>query len=275
MHFKLNKIKPEFSEKIKKALSDLTTGVFLFDIWWGLAWQEIRQRYARSIIGPFWLTLSMGILIAVMGPLYGALFGQSISGYMQYLALSMILWGFISTCINEAGSVFISAESYIKQIALPLSIYDFKLITRNLLIFAHNAVIGFIVLIFLPPEHFKSIWLVPFGLLLVVANLFWFVLLVGMVSARYRDFPQLVSNLVQVMFFLSPIMWKADMLTTNQRFLVDINPLYHMIEIIRAPLLGSTIHIFSWYYCLGLLIFGSVFALAIFVIFRARVAYWL
>jgi ABC-type polysaccharide/polyol phosphate export permease len=77
------------------------------------------------------------------------------------------------------------------------------------------------------------------------------------------------------MFFLSPIMWKADMLTTNQRFLADINPLYHMIEIIRAPLLGSTIHIFSWYYCLGLLIFGSVFAFAIFVRFRARVAYWL
>ena len=258
-----------------KALYDLTTGFFLIDIWWGLACQEINQRYARSIIGPFWLTLSMGVLIAVMGPLYGALFGQSISGYIQYLALSMIMWGFISTCINEAGSVFISAEGYIKQIALPLSIYVFKLITRNLLIFVHNAVVGLIVLIFLPPEHFKSMWLVPFGLLLVVANLFWFILLVGMVSARYRDFPQLVNNLVQVMFFLSPIMWKADMLTVNQRFLADINPIYHMIEIIRAPLLGSPIHIFSWCYCVGLLIIGGIFAFSVFTRYRARVAYWL
>jgi ABC-type polysaccharide/polyol phosphate export permease len=269
------KSKPEYLIKLKKALSDLMKGITLFDIWWGLAWQEIIQRYARSIIGPFWLTLSMGVLIAVMGPLYGALFGQSISGYIQYLALSMILWSFISTCINEAGSVFISAESYIKQIALPVSIYVFKLITRNLLIFAHNAVVGFIVLIFLPPTHFQSIWMVPFGLLLVVANLFWFVLLVGMVSARYRDFPQLVSNLVQVMFFLSPIMWKVDMLTKNQRFLADINPLFHMIEIIRAPLLGSPIYIYSWIYCVGLLIFGSIFTFAVFVKFRARIAYWL
>jgi ABC-type polysaccharide/polyol phosphate export permease len=275
MHFKSMKLKPEFSKILKKALSDLTTGVFLFDIWWGLAWQEIIQRYARSIIGPFWLTLSMGVLIAVMGPLYGVLFGQNIAGYIQYLALSMILWGFISSCLNEAGSVFISAEGYIKQVSLPLSIYVLKLITKNLLIFFHNAVVGFIVLIFLPPAHFQSIWMVPLGLLLVVANLFWFVLLVGMVSARYRDFPQLVTNLVTVMFFLSPIMWKTDMLTKNQRFLADINPLYHMIEIIRAPLLGTSIHIYSWFYCIGLLIFGSILAFAIFVRFRARVAYWL
>jgi len=264
-----------YSLSLKKALLDIKVGLSLIDIWWGLAAQEIKQRYARSIIGPFWLTLSMGVLVSVMGPLYGALFGQSISGYIQYLALSMILWGFISTCINEAGGVFISAEGYIKQIALPLSIYVFKLITRNLLIFAHNAVVGLIVLIFLPPEHFQSIWLVPFGLLLVVANLFWFILLVGMVSARYRDFPQLVTNLVQVMFFLSPIMWKADMLTENQRFLADINPLYHMIEIIRAPLLGSPIHTISWYYCVGLLIIGSIFAFSVFTKYRARVAYWL
>jgi ABC-type polysaccharide/polyol phosphate export permease len=269
------KLNLEFSKKIKKASIDLTTGVFLFDIWWGLAWQEIKQRYARSIIGPFWLTLSMGVLIAVMGPLYGALFGQSIAGYIQYLALSMILWGFISTCLNESGSVFISAQSYIKQVSFPLSIYVLKLITKNLLIFVHNAVIGLIVLIFLPPENFQSMWLVPFGLILVVANLFWFVLLVGMLSARYRDVPQLVTNLVQVMFFLSPIMWKAEMLTVNQRFLADINPLYHMIEIIRAPLLGSPIHIFSWYYCVGLLIMGNIFSFAVFTRFRARVAYWL
>lgn len=269
------KLNLEYSKKIKKASIDLTTGVFLFDIWWGLAWQEIIQRYARSIIGPFWLTLSMGVLIAVMGPLYGALFGQNIAGYIQYLALSMILWGFISSCLNEAGSVFISAEGYIKQVSLPLSIYVLKLITKNILIFSHNAVVGFIVLIFLPPVHFQSIWMVPLGLLLVVANLFWFVLLVGMASARYRDFPQLVTNLVTVMFFLSPIMWKADMLTKNQRFLADINPLYHMIEIIRAPLLGTPIHIHSWIYCIGLLIFGSILAFTIFVRFRARVAYWL
>ena len=265
----------KYLQDLKKANFDLVKGARLFQIWGGLAYLEIRQRYARSIIGPFWLTLSMGVLIAAMGPLYGALFGQSISGYIQYLSVSMILWGFISGTINEAGSVFISAEGYIKQVTLPLSTYVLKLVTRNLLILAHNAVVAIVVLWFLPPSHFSTLWLMPAGLLLVIANLCWFVLLVGMVSARYRDFPQLVTNVVQVMFFLSPIMWKAEMLTANQRFLADINPLFHLMEIVRAPLLGNPINPLSWIFCIGMLIIGGAISFMAFVRLRARVPYWL
>lgn len=214
-------------------------------------------------------------MVAAMGPLYGALLGQSVSSYIQHLAVSLILWSFISATINEAGMVFVGAEGYIKQVALPLTVYVLKVISRNLLMLAHNCVVIVVVLCLLPPVNFNSIWMVPLGLLLVVCNLCWLVLLLGILSARYRDIPQLVANVVQIAFFLSPIIWSAEMLPQSRRYLADFNPLFHFIEIVRAPLLGEPIHLISWLIVAAMMVCGSILTFMIFKKFRPRVPYWL
>jgi len=258
-----------------KAYSDLHRGFSMYGIWWGLAWQEIKQRYSRSVIGPFWITLSTGVMVAAMGPLYGSLLGQNVSSYIQHLAVSLIIWNFISGSINEAGGVFVGSEGYIKQIALPLSVYVFKLVSKNLLMLAHNSAVVLVVLCLLPPKNFELIWMMPIGLILVGANLLWLALLLGMVSARFRDIPQLVANIVQVAFFLSPIIWRAEMLPPSRRFLADFNPLFHLIEVVRAPLMGEPLRMISWTVVTGLLIVGSVTTFVVFARFRSRVPYWL
>jgi len=263
------------NKSYSKAFLDLQKGFSMYGIWWGLAWQEIKQRYSRSVIGPFWITLSTGVMVAAMGPLYGVLLGQNVAGYIQHLAVSLIIWSFISGSINEAGSVFVGAEGYIKQIALPLSVYVYKLISRNLLMLAHNTAVVFVVLFLLPPKNFELIWMLPIGLVLVAGNLFWMALLLGMLSARFRDIPQLVSNIVQVAFFLSPIIWSAEMLPPSRRYVADFNPLFHFIEVIRAPLLGEPLHMLSWIVVASLLVIGSVSTFVLFARFRARVPYWL
>ena len=120
--------------KVIKARADLQSGLSKPSIWWGMAWLDIKQRYRRSLLGPFWITASTGVLVAAMGPLYGTLLGQHTASYLPYLAVSLILWNFISSPINEAGTAFVSAETYIRQIPLPLSVYVFRLVARNLLI---------------------------------------------------------------------------------------------------------------------------------------------
>ena len=214
-------------------------------------------------------------MVAAMGPLYGTLLGQSVSSYIQHLAISLIIWSFISATINEAGMVFVGAEGYIKQVNLPLSVYVFKLISRNLLMLAHNCIVMLVVLYIFPPDNLNLIWMVPFGLVLVVCNLCWLVLLLGILSARYRDIPQLVTNVVQVAFFLSPIIWSAEMLPQSRRYLADFNPLFHFIEIIRAPLLGESIRSISWLVVIATMVFGSILTFMIFKKFRSRVPYWL
>jgi ABC-type polysaccharide/polyol phosphate export permease len=265
----------KFALNLSKAQLDLRGGLAKAPLWWSLAWQDTKQRYRRSFLGPFWITASTGVMVGAMGPLYGALLGQDVASYLQHLAISLIIWTFISGLINEAGTAFVGAEGYIKQVALPLSVHIFRLIAKNVVMLAHNALIIIVVLIFLPPAHWRDVWLFPLGLLLVLGNLCWISLLLAVLSTRFRDIPQLVTNIVQVAFFLSPIIWKASMLGPKNRFVADFNPLYHFIEVIRAPLLGEPIHAISWIVTVSLLVLGSIVAFLVFARLRARVPYWL
>lgn len=250
-------------------------GLKVAPLWFSLAWQDIRQRYRRSFLGPLWITVSTGIFVGTMGPLYGTLFGQDTSTFLQYLAISFIIWNFVSSSINESAITFIGAEGFIKQIALPLSVHVFRMLSRNFLMLAHNLLIIILVLTFLPPKNWSSFWLLPFGLALVLANLFWISVMLALLSARYRDIPQIVATVVQIVFFLSPILWRVDMLGSKNRFVADYNPLYHFIEVIRAPLLGDTIQAISWITTFSLLVLGSAVTFLVFARLRARVPYWL
>ena len=107
--------------RVKDALSDILGGARNYHLWMVLAWSEIKQRYRRSVIGPFWLTLSTAIMIGAMGPLYGRLFGQPLGDYFSYLAVNIIIWQLISTTVNGACTVFTSSESFILQTRFPFS----------------------------------------------------------------------------------------------------------------------------------------------------------
>lgn len=238
-----------------------------------LGWQEIRQRYRRSVMGPFWLTISMGVMIGGMGPLYGKLFGQDLSAYFPHLAISLVVWMLVSNLINDCSNAFIAAEGFIKQIRLPLTIHILRAIWKNLIIFAHNMVIVVLVFLVYPPEMGWHLLQMPLGILMLAVNSLWFGILVGLFCARFRDIPQIVASLVQIAFFLTPIFWKAEMLG---KFIwaAQINPLYHFIEIIRAPLLSGGASLLSWGVVLLITVLGYTVMMLFFTRFRARIAYW-
>lgn len=256
------------------ALRDLSSGIGSIYIWPMLGWQEIRQRYRRSMIGPFWLTISNGALVCGMGPLYGRLFGMDISTYFPFLAVSFVVWLLIANLINESCTAFIAAEGYVKQIKLPLSVHVLRLVWKNLIIFAHNLVIVVIVLFFFPPALTWQLLLVPLAVLVIAANGIWVGLLLGLLCARFRDIPQIVASLMQVALFLTPVMWKADMLGRHI-WAAKANPLFHFLEIVRQPLLGGGSAAASWTFVLVITLLGFAATLFVFGRFRARIAYWL
>lgn len=255
------------------ALKDLFTGLMCFHIWSTLAWQEIRLRYRRSTLGPLWLTLSTGIMVGTMGPLYGKLFGQPIGNYFVYLAVSIVTWTLISQSILECCNAFIGAEGFIKQIKLPLSLHVFRVVWRGLIVFAHNLAVIAVVFVFLPPPFGASVLLFPLGVLIVAVNAVWVGVVLGLICARFRDFPQIVSSLVGIAFFATPIMWQPAMLGKHA-WKVNFNPFYHAMEMIRGPLLGAPPHIVSWIAMLVITIGGYSLMLWLFSRYRARIAYW-
>jgi ABC-type polysaccharide/polyol phosphate export permease len=259
--------------QLLNALQDIRTGVMSYHIWANLAWQEIQQRYRRSSIGPFWITISTGVLIACMGPLYSKLFNQTMSQYFPYLAVGLIVWQMIAAIINESGQVFIISEQFIKQIKMPLTIHALRMVTRNIIIFAHNSVVLFIVVFaYVPTHRWTLVQIIP-GLLLISVNAVGIGMILGAVSARYRDIPQIVASLVQVIFFLSPIMWQRGMLGGHQ-WAADINPVFHLIELIRAPLLNEATPLFSWAYIFVFTLINGLVTIIVFSRCRQRIAYW-
>src|SRR5690349_16857409 len=119
------------SSKTAAALRDLREGFASIHIWPMLAFQEIRQRYRRSMLGPFWLTISMGAMLGAMGPIYAKLLNQTTGNYFAYLAISLVSWSLVANLVNESCSAFIVAEGYIKDTKLPLSVHALRCVWRN------------------------------------------------------------------------------------------------------------------------------------------------
>ena len=255
------------------AFRDVIEGARAFRLWSMLGWQDIRQRYRRSTLGPFWLTISMGVLVAALGLLYAGLFKVNVSDYLPFVAVGFIVWGLISGLIIEGCAAFIGAESIIKQAWLPLSVHVYRVVWRNVAIFAHNVIIYVAVaLIFSIQPGWAGLLALP-GLALLCLNGVWMGLLLGLVSARFRDVPQIVASVVQVAFFLTPIIWQPELLP-DRALVLDLNPFFHLLELVRAPALGHAPEPVSWLAALAITFGGWGVTLIMYRNYRWRIAYW-
>ncbi|RFC62321.1 ABC transporter permease [Fulvimarina endophytica] len=273
-------LEPERSERLRTTLGrlsvawqDLREGIAMRELWIFLGWRDVRKHYRRSVIGPFWLTLSMGIMVGSLGFLYSQIFGTDISTYLPFLAVGFILWGYISGTITAACNVFSGAAASIRQIRLPFSVYIYQFVWSQLINLSHNFLIYFIVLVLFSIPIGWSVFLFLPAMALYILNGVFFVMILGPLCARFRDIPMIVGSIVQVIFFMTPILWSAEQIPDRVAF-VALNPFYHFIEIARDPLLGGTGTLTNWLACVGMTIVLGVIATLFFARFRSRIAYW-
>ncbi|QUG99565.1 ABC transporter permease [Saccharopolyspora erythraea] len=269
---------PETSSRTwRKAFKDISDGARQRQLWAHLGWQDIKQRYRRSVLGPLWITISMGVTSAGLGLMYSTIFGQPTETYVPYLTVGFIIWYFISGCLTAGTEVFIQNEGLIKQLPAPISVHVLRTVWREFLLFLHNLVIYLgILVIFWPPVSWMIITAVP-ALLLLLINGGWVVLLFGVASTRFRDIPPVVSSFMQLLFFMSPIVWPIEELEKNagpRAWLAQLNPIYHYVEIVRAPLLGEPQQLHHWIVVGAFTVGGWLLALIIMRNYRARVSYW-
>ena len=256
-----------------QAFADLFAGALLYELWIRLAFHDIRQRFRRSVLGPLWLTLSMGTMVGALGLVFSTLFQQDVAKTLPYISTGIIFWGLLTSCINEGAAVFISAESFIRNVPIPLSVHFYRMIARNVMIWGFNMVIFFVVAVYfgLMPG-WNTLQFVP-GFILFLINVAWISLAAGVLSARYRDIPQVIANFIQVVFFVTPVFWSPATLPGRPAF-VTLNPFYHLIEIVRAPLLGEPVPSMSWALCIGMALAGFGFTAWLYRRAHARIAYW-
>ena len=216
----------------------------------------------------------MFFMVGGMGLVYGTLFKQDMRTFLPFLTAGFIGWFFISTCIADGASVFVHAEGLIKQGGLPLSLHIFRVIWRNLLTLLHNLVV--IVLIDLWFAHFDPlsfILAVP-GLALAVVNVAWVLMILGPLCTRYRDLAPVVANIMQMLFFVTPVVFQPSAVSSIA-WIVTWNPLYYILEAIRAPLLGQGLSASLFSLLVGEAIVGWIVAILFFARVRRRIAFWI
>jgi ABC-type polysaccharide/polyol phosphate export permease len=244
------------------------------DTWLYLGIQDIKLRYRRSILGPWWATISTAIMIMALGFLWSNIFVTDTKTYIPFFAVGYVFWIWISAQISDATTGFVQFENVIKQTNLPFPIYIFRLCVRNFMMLLHNLVIVFIVIFLFGIDiNINIVFFFP-AVLLIQIVLIMLCLAVSIFCTRYRDMSQMIAVLLQVVFFFSPIIWEPKLLRAH-RELIDFNPIFHWIEIIRQPLLGNSASLDSW---LFVLINATLFfLLSIYILgrYRNRISVWL
>lgn len=260
---------------LSSALSDLTIGVNQWRIWMVLALFDIRARYRRSKLGQFWITVSMAITILSLALVYSVIFKIELAVYLPLVAISFIVWGLIASLVNDGATVFIEAEGYVRSSPLPKSMFVYRMLARNTMIFAHNLVLVPVVMItFGIIPTWASLIFIP-AFFLTILNGVWIAILLGTVCARFRDMPQIVSSAVQIAFFVSPVMWGRAQLGEKHSFVVDLNPFAVFLELLREPLLGKAPTLHIWMAALALTACGYLLAIPFFSRFRSRIAFYM
>ena len=262
-----------------RAFGDLSAGWKQRALWGHLGWQDIKQRYRRSVLGPLWISISMGVIALGLGILYSLLFQTPIETFLPHVAVGLLIWNFISGCVLEGSEVFIANEGLIKFLPAPLSLHVYRLVWRQSLFFLHNLVIWAVLMIVFPHPLGWSLLLAFPAFALLAINGGWIAILSGILATRFRDIPPIIASVVQLVFYMTPIVWSVDILSDNPAVqervrLVELNPVFHFLEILRRPLLGQETVWRYWYVVLAITVVGWAVGLVCMRNYRARVAYW-
>ena len=270
------------SQTFRRAFKDLRDGFAQRELWLSLGWQDIKQRYRRSVIGPFWITIATGVQAAAMGILYSALLDIPLDEFLPYVTVGLIVWNLISASILEGSEVFIANEGLIKQLPSALSVHVYRLVWRQLLLFAHNLVI-YVVMLFAFGVWRHLTWMslaaIP-AIALIVVNAAWVSIMFGIFSTRYRDIAPILGSMTLLLFVLTPIMWTTQSLeaqggqAAERVKLAELNPLFHYLDIVRAPMIGQDQQAYHWYIVLAITVVGWAAAILALRKYRARVPYW-
>ncbi|SRR5579883_71454 len=254
-------------------LKDFWQGLKLWKMVGYLGWEDVRQRYIRTFLGPLWLIIGTAIWAGAMSFVMASLFGNSILQTLPFIAAGTILWNFMAHTMNDGCILFINYTGIIHSIALPMSVHVLRFLIRNFIIFLHNFVIFILVFLVCHVSFNMNTLLVIPGLFLLLLNALWVGTLFGIMNTRYRDVQQIITTSMSVLPFITPIFWERSFLKKHV-WIANINPFYHAIEIVRAPLLGQAAPMLSWEVMLVTGILGSLFTLVLYSKFRYRIIFW-
>ena len=221
-------------------LADIIRAALLWPIWLRLGLQDLRLRFRRSSLGVGWIFINLALMVLAIGFVYSQLLGQKLAGFVPFLTAGLLVWTYITSSIVEGSNAFVVAEGYIKQIGLPIYVYVFRSFVQiSLTMLMSLSAYIFVAVIYRVSFSWGLSWAVP-GLLLVSAASLLCIVIFAHLNARFRDVGHMAGLGLQITFFVTPVLWPPELLRQGKTgWIVDWNPFYHLLEVVRQPLLQS------------------------------------
>ncbi len=231
-------------------------------LWWFTATSRTRARFARTALGSFWLGFSNLLSIATLGLVYGTVFAvQDFNSYVIYLGIGLVIWNSICSSIASAPILFINNRSNIQNLKLKPIFYALEEWAFQIQTFFQSFLLVFLVLLFFNKSLFYNLifssW-IPFLNLFIF--LFWFPLIIALISLRFSDFAQLVPIVLQLTFLISPILYSKENLG-DLNWIVNINFIYILIDSLRSSLINSDINYYLQFLILLINMIGFSFSI--------------
>jgi len=256
------------------ALRDIGDAFRARTLWLTLAQWDIRRMYRRSVLGPLWHTISAAVLVAGIGFLYGGLLDQPLDVYLPHVAIGFVIWQFIAGTLTAGTGALIHEGAILKQVAVGPLVVILRVWWRYIVIAAYQSIVPLAVLLIYPRlPGIPALWALP-GLALLLVNVAWMAAALAILSARFRDVPPIVASVLQIAFFLTPVIWLKSKLPAHL-WVLELNPFTHLIEIVRAPLEGAPVPAVSLLACSLLAVLGLLATFVLIAQTRRRLVYWL
>lgn len=254
---------------------DLLEAITRWEFWVYLGWNDIAKQYRRSFIGPVWITVNTAIFIVAFGMIGAQLFKMPVADYLPYFCTGQILFIFFSTVLNEGCLAYSAASPFLKQTPFPKTAFVFRVVWRNLILLGHNFVVILFVLLWAGRLGGVDLPMFLAALIVTLLTALLAVAILGALAARFRDIPMIVGSIMQIAFFVTPVMWQPGQLTERAKMVVTWNPLAAYLEILRQPILGGTASATSWTMALGMLAVLAIGFVVLYRFARRRIVYWL
>ncbi len=257
------------------AMADILGGIRLWRLAWALGWLDIRLRYRGSMLGPFWLTISTGVMVGALGVLYSTLFKFDVREYLPFLALSQVLMGLpggagigVLHCVHGGrGRDPIGAHAVLCVLIARTHPKRYRVWPQHR---GHRR--GFRGIRDVA-ERWRRLWRFP-GLLLWAVDALALTLILGAFCARFRDIQPIVNSVMQIAFFVTPVIWKPTQLGPSSIANLAFNPFFDLLEIVRGPILGTGVAGTTWLGAVAYSIGLCAISWAFFVRARGRVTFW-
>lgn len=234
---------------VQLGLRDLRDGLLSTPLAFSLALRELQTRYSRTTLGPLWITLAQAAWICGIAVVFSQVFRQEIGDVVYFLAAGVPVWTFMATVLTEAPITFVSSRGILEQFGAAWTVQVWKRVMVSVWVLLQHMTIWVVALFLFGPPLNAGMLMALVGLLILFVTAWGAMLLFGVLGARYRDLQPALTLGMNFMFVLTPVFWDPQLLGPGRPMITHLNPLYHFLEIVRAPLLSRSVAMESYIFC--------------------------